>query len=173
MGFSHGGWASLYSSLRRFARMHGPADGRQFAAHIAFYTGCLQTFREGDDVSDKPIRLFHGGADDWLPIEPCRDYADKLRKAGKDVSLTGYPGAHHAFDRTVLKEPVKLPVSNLGRCQFEEGADGVMLNASTRQPFTTSDPCVQRGATIAYDAKAHAESVKAVTEFLKATFGTK
>lgn len=36
MGFSKGGFAALYSSLRRFARMHGPA-GLTFAAHVAFY----------------------------------------------------------------------------------------------------------------------------------------
>jgi dienelactone hydrolase len=174
MGFSHGGWAALYSSLKRFARMHGPADGRQFAAHIVFYTGCFQNYLEGDDVSDKPIRVFHGGADDWLPVEACRDYVTKLRNSGKDVVLTEYPGAYHSFDARSLKEPVKLPQANsLARCRLEEGANGVMLNSGTRQPFTPKDSCLDRGTTLAYDAKAHAEALKAVTEFVSATFKIK
>ena len=174
MGFSHGGWAALYTSLKRFARMHGPADGRTFAAHIVFYPGCVQTYLEGDDVLDKPIRIFHGIADDQLPIEPCREYAARLRKAGKDVVLTEYAGAHHAFDTRALKEPLKLPQGvSLIRCQLTEAADGQMLNASTRQPFSLGDPCVARGVTVAYHAQAHSESLKAVTEFVAATLRPK
>lgn len=174
MGFSHGGWAALYSSLKRFARIHGPADGRTFAAHIVFYPGCVQTYLEGDDILDKPIRIFHGSADDQLPVEPCREYAARLRKAGKDVVLTEYAGAHHAFDARALKEPLKLPQGiSLNRCQLAEGADGQMLNANTRQPFSLGDPCVGRGVTVAYQAQAHSEAVKAVTEFVAATLRPK
>jgi len=170
MGFSHGGWAALYSSLKRFARMHGPANGRTFAAHIVFYPGCIQTYLEGDDILDKPIRIFHGSADDQLPVEPCREYAARLRRAGKDVALTEYAGAHHAFDARALKEPVKQPQGiSLNRCQLAEGADGQILNANTRQPFGLGDPCVGRGITVAYQVEAHTESVKAVTEFVVAT----
>lgn len=174
MGFSHGGWAALYSSLKRFARMHGSADGRAFAAHIVFYPGCVQTCLEGDDIVDKPIRIFHGSADDQLPVAACREYAARLRKAGKDVVLTEYAGAHHAFDLRTLREPVKLPQGiSLNRCQLAEGADGQMLNANTRQPFSLADPCVDRGVTVAYQAQAHSEAVKAVTEFVAATLRPK
>lgn len=174
MGFSHGGWAALYSSLKRFARMHGPADGRTFAAHIVFYAGCIQTYLEGDDILDTPIRIFHGSADDQLPVEPCREYAARLRKAGKDVVLTEYAGAHHAFDARALKEPWKQPQGiSLNRCQLAEGADGQMLNANTRQPFSLGDPCIGRGVTAAYQAQAHSDAMKAVTEFVAATLRPK
>jgi len=174
MGFSHGGWAALYSSLKRFVRMHGPADGRTFAAHIVFYPGCIQTYLEGDDIVDKPIRIFHGSADDQVPVAPCREYAASLRKAGKDVVLTEYAGAHHAFDARVLKEPVKLPQAiSLNRCRLEEGADGQMLNSETRQVFSGGDACVVRGGTVAYHAQAHADSLKAVTEFVATTLRPK
>ena len=174
MGFSHGGWAALYSSVKRFARMHGPADGRTFAAHIVFYPGCIQTYLEGDDIVDKPIRIFHGSADDQLPIEPCREYAARLRKAGKDVMLTEYAGAYHAFDVRSLKEPLKQPQAiSVMRCRLEEGADGQMLTSNTRQPFGLGDPCVGRGRTLAYHAQAHSDALKAVTEFVAATLKPK
>lgn len=175
MGFSHGGGAALYSSLKRFARMHGPADGTQFAAHIVFYPGCFQTYLEGDDISGKPIRIFHGTADDWQPIAPCRDYIARLRNSGKDVVLTEYAGAHHAFDTRSLKEPVKLPQAvSFVRCRLEEGADGQILNSSTQQPFALpSDPCIDRGTTVAYHAQAHSDALKAVTEFVAATLKPK
>ena len=174
MGFSHGGWAALYSSVKRFARMHGPADGRAFAAHIVFYPGCIQNYLEGDDIVDKPIRIFHGIADDQLPIEPCREYAARLRKAGKDVLLTEYAGAHHAFDVRALKEPLKQPQAiSVIRCRLEEGTDGQMLVSNSRQPFNLSDPCVGRGRTLAYHADAHSDALKAVTEFVTATLRSK
>jgi dienelactone hydrolase len=174
MGFSHGGWAALYSSLKRFARMHGPADGRAFAAHIVFYPGCVQTYLEGDDIVDKPVRIFHGSADDQLPVVPCRDYAARLRKAGKDVVLTEYAGAHHAFDARSLKEPVRLPQAiGLNRCRLEEGVDGQLVDSNTRQPFGLADPCVDRGVTVAYHAQAHSDALKAVTEFVATTLRPK
>lgn len=170
MGFSHGGWAALYSSMKRFARMHGPADGRTFAAHLVFYPGCIQNYLEGDDIVDKPVRVFHGTADDQLPIEPCREYVARLRKAGKDVQLTEYPGAYHAFDVRALKEPLTQPQAiSVIRCRLEEGAGGQMLNGSTRQPFSFSDPCIGRGRTLAYHAQAHSDALKAVTEFVATT----
>ena len=173
MGFSHGGAPALYSSMKRFARMHGPTDGRVFAAHIVFYPGC-RTYLEDNDITDKPVRIFHGGADDQLPVAACREYVTRLRAARKDVILTEYEGAHHAFDSRRLKEPVKQSkAASFVRCRVEEGADGQMLNSSTRQPFTSSDPCVARGRTLAYHAQAHSEALKAVTEFVATTLRPK
>src|SRR5215831_12754252 len=90
MGFSRGGQATLYASLKRFERMYGP-EGATFAAYVPFYAPCFTTYIGDEDVSDKPIRLFHGTADDYVPVAPCRAYVERLRKAGKDVMLTEYP----------------------------------------------------------------------------------
>ncbi len=43
MGFSWGGHAALYASLKRFQRMHGPTSGREFSTYVAFYPIRLYT----------------------------------------------------------------------------------------------------------------------------------
>jgi dienelactone hydrolase len=54
MGFSRGGQAALYASLKRFQRRHGPS-GLEFAAYIPLYAICNIGFINDTDVSDKPI----------------------------------------------------------------------------------------------------------------------
>jgi len=169
MGFSRGGQAALYASMKRFQRMHAP-PGQEFAAYIPFYPQCVTTFRDEENVADKPIRIFHGSADDYNPIAPCRAYADRLKANGKDVRLTEYAGAGHVFDGRAFKTPVKRErAQTIRQCQLAEVEDGVIVNAKTRQPFTYSDPCVEYGPTVAYDEKASTEARKAVKDFLTAT----
>jgi dienelactone hydrolase len=52
MGFSRGGQAALYASMKRFQRMHGPTN-LEFAAYIPFYPDCMTTYRNDEDVSDR------------------------------------------------------------------------------------------------------------------------
>jgi dienelactone hydrolase len=170
MGFSRGGQATLYASLNRFQRMHGP-EGATFAAYLPFYAPCFTTYIDDADVSEKPIRLFHGAADDYVPVAPCRPYVERLRQAGKDVTLTEFPDAHHAFDNPVLKEgPQLAPDSQTTRrCTLKEEPAGTVINAVTKQPFTMEDPCVERGPHVGYNAAATAAATQAVKEFLRVT----
>lgn len=171
MGFSRGGTVSLHASLARFRRMHGP-PGLEFAAYLAFYPFCNVAFLEGDDVSDRPIRIFHGTADDWTPFEPCREYAERLRRAGKDVELHAYPGAQHGFDAFGLPGSRRLPRAvNASRCRFVERQVGVVVNAATGRAFAADDPCWTRGATVAYDPDARRRAQQAVTALLTAALG--
>jgi dienelactone hydrolase len=175
MGFSRGGQAALYSSLKRLYRMHGPPLGVDFAAHIAFFADCGTAYVDDDDIVDKPIRMFHGSADDYVPVAPCRYYVERLRNKGKDVNLTEYAGAHHIFDWPMLKTPIKLAhAQTTRRCTLAEGPAGSIINSETRQPFSyASDPCVERGATIGYSADAHSHALRAVKEFVGATLKPK
>ena len=170
MGFSKGGFVALYASLKRFQRMHGPA-GVAFAAYVPFYASCHTAYVEDEQVSDRPIRLFHGTADDYVSIEPCRGYVERLRRAGKDVELSSYAGARHAFDNPLYSPARFLPDAvTTSHCLREERAGGEIVNLSTGLPFNWTDPCVTRGGTVGYDPVATADATKAVKAFLTATF---
>ena len=173
MGFSRGGQSSLYSSLTRFQKMHGPGEGLGFSAHIGFYATCGTTYR-GDDAVVKPIRLLHGTADDYVPIAPCRAYVDRLSKSGKDIRLIEYPDAHHVFDAPAFKEPRKIAAApTTRRCVMVEGDDGTILNQETKQPFSYGDACVEKGPTVAYQEAASTQARAYVRGFLKETFALK
>jgi dienelactone hydrolase len=166
MGFSRGGQAALYASVKRFQRMHGPAN-LEFAAYIPFYPDCMTTYRDDEDVSDKPIRIFHGTADNWDPVAPCRAYVELLKVKGKDVQLTEYAGANHVFDWKALQKPLKLEKAQTVRqCQLAESQDGVIINVKTKEPFTYADPCVQYGVTLFYDETAATAARKAVKDLV-------
>ena len=53
--------------------------------------------------SKAPMLFIHGDADDYTPIGPCQDYADKIGKAGTPVEFVVIEGAHHKFDADDLK----------------------------------------------------------------------
>lgn len=169
MGFSRGGSVALYASLKRFQRMHGP-EGYEYAAYLPFYPACWTTYIEEEQVSDRPIRIFHGTADNWTPIESCRKYVDRLRKNGKDVQLIEYKGAHHVFDAPVefIKQFPKA--TGLGTCELEERIGGLVVNRDTGEPWKPADKCSTKGTTIGGNLTARDEAVKAVKNFLTTTF---
>ncbi len=166
IGFSRGAQSALYASMRRFQRDYAPA-GREFAAYIAFYAPCGTRFGQDEEVSDHPIRLFHGTAHDYNPVAPCREYVQCLRAAKKDVQLTEYAGAFHVFDEPALVRPFKLDKAQTTRnCELAEGRNGVVLNQKSYKPFSYADPCVEYGPTVAFDEQAYTGSRKAVAALL-------
>ncbi len=170
MGFSKGAVPAVYSSNERFRKLYDPASV-SFAAHIGLYTPCNVQYRDDDKVTGAPIRLFHGIADDYVAIAPCRAYVERLRRAGADVVLTEYPDAFHAYDSTTFSRPIALPQAQTTRnCTLREGDDGQVLNAKTGAIYTLADPCVEHGPHIGFNQAAYQATVKAVREFLAATF---
>lgn len=170
MGFSKGGFAALYSSLERFNRTHG-TTGLKFSGHIAFYPTCNTEFLQEEKVSGAPIRVFHGAADDCVSIDSCRKYLSRLRRAGVDVQLTEFAGAHHAFDNPLYSPPKFLAdaVTTI-HCSRQEQSAGTIANVETGKLFRWSDPCVKRGATVGFDPAATVEATKAVKQFLIGAF---
>jgi dienelactone hydrolase len=168
-GGSRGGKVALYASLKRFQRMYA-TPGTAFAVYLPFYAPCSTTFVDDTDVVDRPIRLFHGTADDAAPIAQCRSYVERLQRAGKDVSLTEYAGAHHGFDYPGA--PVRrLETRSRSRCLLNENPVGRIVNRDTGVPLTPDDACIGRGATVGYDAAAHVKAIADVKAVLQKAFG--
>jgi dienelactone hydrolase len=143
----------------------------QFVAHIALYLGCSVKLGQDTQTTGKPIRFFHGTADDWTPIAPCRDYVQRLKSAGADVALTELPDAMHSFDDAALNPPLSLPnASTIRACSLEEGDNGVLVNAKSGKAFSMQDSCVEKGTHLGYNAAAYKATVEGVTQFLKITF---
>jgi len=173
MGFSKGAVPAVYTSNQRFRKLYGRPDVA-FAAHIGLYTPCNTQYRDDDKVTGAPIRLFHGIADDYVSIIPCRDYVARLKQAGADATLTEYPDAFHAYDTTALARPIELPHAQTTRnCFLKEGDSGQIINAKTGAAFSLQDACVEHGPHVGYNAAATEATVKAVREFLRATFKLK
>ena len=171
MGFSKGAVAAVYSATERFRKMYAPGN-LQFAAHIGLYTPCNVRYHGDEKTTGKPIRLYHGIADDWVAIEPCRAYVARLQQAGAQATLAEYPDAYHAYDNFTLKEVLKFPQAQTTRhCFLEEGRSGVILNGKTGKPYDiNTDGCVEKGTQVVYNAAAYDATAKAVKEFLIATF---
>ena len=171
LGGSRGGQIALYAGLKRFQRAYGP-PGVEFAAYLVLYAPCNSRYIDDTDVSDRPIRLFHGDADDYDPLAPCRAYVERLRAAGKDAQLAEYPDTHHLFDNPRFSTtPTLWPrAQTTRRCILKEEPMGRIINAETGQLFTYADSCVERGVHIAYNPAAYAAAVRAVKEFLRGTF---
>jgi dienelactone hydrolase len=136
----------VYSSSVRFRSAYG-SNNTAFAAHIGLYTPCNVTYKQDDKVGNQPLRLFHGIADDYVSIQPCRTYVQGLKDAGADITLTEYPDAYHAYDNFTLAASVSIPDAQTTRnCLIAEGDNGVLLNTKTGQPYSLSDACVEKGS---------------------------
>jgi dienelactone hydrolase len=172
MGLSFGGRTALWASHVRFRERYGKGSA-QFAAYLAFYpASCYIRLADEGQVSGGPIRIFHGAADDWIPIGPCKEYIARLRRAGIDAELREYAGAHHSFDDAQSPSQRLPDPLTPGNCVFVEQG-GKIVDSATSREASIDAPCVSRGVTIGYNAAAHSQSVQDVQSFLSTVFGLK
>ena len=173
MGFSRGGQSALYASLKRFHRTHGP-EALSFAAFIPMYANCGTTFVDDEDLVDRPVRMFHGSADNYVTVAPCRLYVQRLKAKARDVQLTEYADAGHVFDGKAFKTPLIVPNwQTFRKCVLAETQSGTIVNTQTGQLFDNGDPCIELGPTVVYNEKASREVRMAVAEFMNATVNKK
>lgn len=170
IGFSRGGQSALYSSLKRFQASWTPRV--TFAAHIALYPPCNPKLIDDTDVSAVPIRLYHGAADDYVPVAPCRAYVERLRAAGRDVELTEYPDAHHVYDNPLAPNPpaVAQASQSIRACTLKEEPLGTIVNTATGEPFSYRDPCIQTGPHLGYNEAAANATRASVKDLLRTVF---
>ncbi|MGC2778764.1 MAG: dienelactone hydrolase family protein [Bradyrhizobium sp.] len=170
MGFSRGGQAALYASLERFHKRWNNS-GLQFAAYIPFYPDCATTYLGDTDVVARPIRIFHGGPDDYNPVATCKAFVARLKAAGRDAALTEYADSPHGFDLGLLGAnmvAIATKAQTVRNCRIKEGDNGVLLNAETQQPFSYQDACVEFDPHVGGNPAAAEAARQAVTDFLRA-----
>jgi Dienelactone hydrolase and related enzymes len=168
MGFSRGGQATLFASVKRFNELWN-TSGVEFAAHIPFYPDCSTTYLRDTELTRHPVRIFHGTPDDYNPVASCRAYVERLKAAGNDVELTEYPNAQHAFDNPLgaATPAVSRNAQTVRNCRIREEAPGDLVNTATRQRFQYGDACVERDPHTGRDPEATAAARRAVAEFLR------
>lgn len=86
MGWSHGGWSTLYVA----------SDKKQadpFQAAISFYPYCNVPMED----LNTPLLVLIGDLDDWCPAVYCSSMMPR-GKTKREVILKIYPGAYHCFD---------------------------------------------------------------------------
>jgi dienelactone hydrolase len=170
MGFSRGGQAALYASLKRFQQQWN-RSGIQFAGYIPFYPDCMTTYNTDTDVVDRPIRIFHGTPDDYNPVANCKAYVARLKDAGRDVVLTEYPDSQHGFDSGLFgfnSTVVSYNAQTVRHCHIREGEGGLLMNADTGQAFSYKDACVELSPHVGGNPDTAQAARKAVVEFLQA-----
>lgn len=182
MGFSRGGITTWRAAIERVIESQKLPDGLRFAAHIPTYAGgCTGAFRlqvKPGVFSKAPMLWIHGDADDYTPIGPCRDYAERIGKAGTPVEFLTIEGAHHKFDsddtrRIYVKSaqktkdecPIEVDISTLASY---DRFTGQRLQGEAYQAAFRS--CRAIGANVEGNAKARDRAAQAAIGFLRKTF---
>lgn len=76
----------------------------KFAAAVAICGG--SDTKAAKTLLDTPMWIFHGDADDVVPVRLSRDvYNEMIRLGGKKVKYTEYPGVKHNSWEKALHEP--------------------------------------------------------------------
>lgn len=178
MGFSRGGITAWRSALNRVIASQRLPGELRFAAHVPVYAGgCVGIFRitpKTGVFSSAPMLWVHGDADDYTPIGPCRDYAEKIGQTGTSVSFVAIPGAQHKFD---MDDTRKLAVRGAQRtledCPLETDIDTLtVVDRKTGQRLTgeavtvAQKACAATGASVQGDKAARDKAAEAISAFL-------
>ena len=182
MGFSRGGIATLRTAVEKIISNQKLPDGLSYAAFIPTYGGgCGGIFRlvaKPGVFSKAPILFIHGDADDYTPIGPCQDYADKISKAGTPVEFVTIEGARHKFDSDDLKRYyLRSATRTTAECPIEIDVDTFYAyNRTTGGQLKGTDytdtlkGCRAVGATVEGSRGARDKAAQAAVAFLKKTF---
>jgi dienelactone hydrolase len=120
-GFSKGGTAALMASHENLIAAAGVPAGLRYALHVPFYPSCGTQYRN-PRTSRAPIYMLIGGADTYVGVEPCQTYAEALRAAGAQVSVTVFPNAGHGFDGS--RPFFNAQGENYSQCVLQQQANG-------------------------------------------------
>ncbi|MFZ2649934.1 MAG: dienelactone hydrolase family protein [Burkholderiaceae bacterium] len=180
MGFSRGGITTWRAAVERLIAAQKLPDGLRFAAHLPVYSGgCVGAFRlivKPGVFSKAPMLWIHGDADDYTPIAPCQDYAQRIGKAGTPVEFVVIKGARHKFDsddpkrydvrgaqRTLADCPVEIDIDTLAAY---DRFTGQRLSGGAYEA-ALKNSCRALGASVEGDRGARDKAAEAALGFLR------
>jgi dienelactone hydrolase len=174
VGWSKGGIVAVLSAVERIARtMIG--NGQRLAFAAAFYPYCGFEFPE--DRLASPLLMLLGELDDWTPSPPCLALADDLKSRAQPVEAVVFPGARHGFDGQgpLRSDPAWITIRDTSqKCTLVVGQDGVTRSKDGAHDVSTYDgrlaflkACAARGASIAGDPEARAQSRDLLFDFIR------
>lgn len=120
VGFSKGGSVALLAAHEVRAAPALPA-GLRFALHVPFYPACV-TQHYKPKTTGAPIYLLLGGADTYVGVAPCQEYAAALKAEGARVEIVVFQDAMHGFDGGNAYQNPRG--ENYSRCIFAQQPDG-------------------------------------------------
>lgn len=178
MGQSKGGAVALLAADARYEAQARESLGvGPFAAHIPMYPGCTLQFRHPRVTA--PVLVLAGAEDDYVGVESCAEYVERMRAAGADATLIVYPGAEHGFDgRDGLRHYFIRDAQNFRKCVVYVEDDGHAV-LKTGEAVDVSDPtkwmamfrksgCFGQGATVGTWWAAKKKSLEDIESFLAA-----
>ena len=97
---------------------------------------------------------------------------ERLKKAGREIEITEYPNAQHAFDSPLLPTApiVAKEAQTVRNCTLREEPRGVLINAESGQVFSYADPCVERNPHVGLDPEATSHARATVGTILRSVF---
>lgn len=186
MGFSRGGITAWRTAVQRIAASQRLPDGLRFAAHVPVYAGgCVGLFRQVvklDTFSKAPMLWVHGDADDYTPIGPCRDYAERIAKTGVPVEFLTLEGAQHKFDQDDTRRVhARGAQRTLETCPLELDIDAMlMVDRTTGQRVSGEaiqtvfrQSCSAVGAHVQGDRAARDKAAQVILAFFRKTLGSR
>lgn len=178
MGASRGGIAAWRSNVEKVIAAQQLPDGLRFAAHVQLYAGgCAGAFRlvvKPGVFGPAPMLWLHGDADDYTPIGPCRDYAERIGQAGTPVTFVALPGARHKFDQDDTRRiTLRSAQRTQENCPLEFDVDTMTAYDRSRAERVSGEAyqavlrqCSTIGASVQGDPAARDRAGAAVVEFL-------
>lgn len=119
-GLSMGGYGSWFLASKypdKFAALvvicggiHGPRDERWLDLPIVNDTSVTDPYLEtAKRIGHTPVWIFHGGADDIVPVQESRKMAQAFKDSGGNYKYTEYPGVPHLSWDRAYAEPELFP----------------------------------------------------------------
>ena len=168
IGSSRGGTAVIYTAMKRLQELW--SVNFKAVATYPFYPSCFDELNRDEDVT-MPIHAFHGEIDDYASKEQCKNWLARLSAKGASVTSVEFKNAAHSFDNSLGPSTpyISKGAQSAQNCHIVE-RNGMLINESTKLPFTYQDSCVHLDPKTGFNKEATLASHKFVIDDLKRVF---